>query len=227
MSTYPSPDHIGIPEPDEPSEDQEYYVGWLVQHHRAWLTIWGLAALAVLEALVLILVVARFKPTVQYVTLDGGYVTVWNERGNPVIDNKEYVPARLRAVVQSFVMNRYEYDWQNLQKLNTALKLMSVEAAEAERQKINDLNLAASIVTPRLKSTLTLDYTNWKVVAQGAGQFAVELQGQLSLNDALRYPDPQHPFVKPVTIKLVVKTVPATDVNPLGYVIVSTGRDLL
>lgn len=224
---YPTPDQIELPEPDEVSPDQAFYLSWIAQHNRLTLFLAASVVLNVILAVSLFVQTAKYKPTIQYVTLEGGYPVVWNEANNPVIDSVEYVPARLRAVVRNFIENRYAYDWQNLSKINTALRLMSNEAQAAERQKFLDLNPQETIVAARMQVTLHPDYSNWKVIALGKGRFEVQVPGEAHITDAVRNPDPRHPLVKPFTIKLTVQAVEATDTNPLGYVVIATGRDIL
>ncbi len=221
---YPSPESLELPAVDATPE-QETLAAWKVQHNRAWLAFWIAAAVGVLAIIGMIVQTAKYKPAIKYVTLDGGYVAIWNEGGNAVIDGVEYVPARLRAVVTSYVENRYAYDWQNLDKIRNALNLMQVDAAAQERQKIKDLSPAQNIVASRLKVDLKLDYSKLSVVAQGKGTFQVTLGGEARINDLVRYPDPSQPLRKPVEMKLVVQSVAATDLNPLGYVVISTGKD--
>lgn len=228
MSQYPSPDQIELPEPDEISPDQSYYLGWLVQHARLWLVVAGLGVLNVLLVVALLVQGMKFEPSVQYVTLEGGgYPVLWNERGNPVIDDVEYVPARMRAVVRTFIENRYGYDYQNLSRLNSALRLMSDEAREAELAKIDAIDLRTNVVQAEMKVALNIDWTNWDVVSQGDGVFQVTVAGEALITDAFRNPDPDNPMSRPFSTTLVVRTVPASDTNPLGYQIISTGRDII
>lgn len=227
MSRYPNPDQIELPPPDEISPDQDYYLGWNVQHNRVWLAFVASVILNVILALAIFSSISKYRPVIQYVTLEGGYPVVWNEAGNPVIDGTEYVPARLRAVVMNFIENRYAYDWQNLQKINTAFALMSDEAQAAERDKFFALQPRETIVATRMKVELQPDYSNWSVVALGEGRFEVTVPGVAHITDAVRNPDPRSPLVRPFKITLTVQTVPATETNPLGYVIISTGRDIL
>lgn len=185
------------------------------------------ALLNVLFVVMLLMQVNKYQPAVEIVTLDGGYPVVWNDAGNPVIDDVEYVPARLRAVVESFIEHRYEYDWQNLTKINTALRLMSDDAQAAEREKFLDLNPRETIVATQTKVELDLDYSNWEVSALGEGRFEVSVPGEALITDAVRNTDPRNPLVKPFTVDLTVETVKPTDINPLGYRIIATGRDIL
>ena len=224
---YPSPERIQLPNAPSPTPDQHYYVGWLVTHNRLWLALLATAAVAVIELLVIFTMAAKFHPTFQTVTLDGGYPVAWNPQGNVVIDSVEYQPARLRAVVESFLQDRYAYDWQDLQKINTALRLMSTDAQAAERQKLDALNLQTSVVGVRLKTTLKLDWSNFTVKPVGKGRFAITVQATALFTDAYRNTDPLNPASKPVTLNVTVQAVPATDLNPLGYVVVATGRDIL
>lgn len=224
---YPTPDQLELPELDEISPDQSVYISWIAQHNRIFLSFVASFVLNIILALSLVTQASKFKPYIQYVTLEGGYPVVWNEHGNPVIDGVEYVPPRLRAVVRNFIEHRYGYDWQNLTKINTALRLMSSEAQAVERQKFLDLNPQETIVATRMRVTLHPDYANWKVVALGNGRFEVEVPGEAHIVDAFRNPDPNNPFVRPFIVKLTVQTVEASDVNPLGYVVIATGRDIL
>jgi len=218
---------VELPPPDEISQDQAYYLGWSVQHTRLWLAFVASLIVNIVLVVTMFTSVAKYQPAVQYVTLEGGYPVVWNEAGNPVIGDTEYVPARLRAVVMNFIEYRYGYDWQNIQRINTALALMSQEAQAAERQKFFDLQPRETIVATRTKVELKPDYAQWKVVALGDGRFEVSVPGEARITDAVRYTDPANPLVKPFTVTLAVQTVQATDTNPLGYVIISTGRDIL
>lgn len=227
MSRYPTPDQIELPPPDEISQDQAFYLGWQVQHNRLWLAYAiSLVVNAVLVA-TMFLTTTKYRPAIQYVTLEGGYPVVWNDVGNVVVGGTEYVPARLRAVVSNFIKYRYEYDWQNPQKINTALALMSDDAQAAEREKFFALQPRETIVEARMKVELQPDYSNWSVVALGNGRFEVTVPGTARITDAVRNPDPHNPLVKSFTATLTIQTVPATDTNPLGYVIISTGRDIL
>ena len=151
---------------------------------------------------------------------------VWNDYGNLVIDDREYVPARLRAVVMSFIENRYGYDYQNLQKINSALRLMSESAQIEERERIRALDLTNTVVANRVKKDVRPDYSRWRVVPLGGGRFDIEVPIQVATTST-DHPDPRNPLITSHVINLTVQTVPATDINPLGYVIVSTGRDIL
>jgi hypothetical protein len=198
---------------------------WRVQHNR----VWALAAAGwVVVMLLLVLTIvqtARFRPRINYVTLEGGYPVTWNQGGNAVIDGVEYVPARLRATVSTFIDARWAYDWQDLGRIRTALNLMDSRAAEEERDKIRELDPATNVVGTHLKVDLKPDYATWHVAAEGKGTFRVTVNGVARINDLLRYPDPARPLVKRFTVELVVRSQPATDDNPNGYVVVSTSRD--
>jgi hypothetical protein len=225
-SKYPDPADIGYPDTDDRSADQEYYTTILVTHNRLWLAFVVSALINVLLVVGLIAQASKFRPSIEYFTLDGGYPAVWNDRGNLTIDGTEYAPARLRAVVSSFISNRYGWDYQNTDKVRVALRLMSGEAQQAELKKIQDLNPTVNVVGASLKTELVIDYSNWKVIAQGNGRFEVVIEGQARITD-IRNSNQNAPLVRPVVFNLVVQTVPATDVNPLGYEIISTGRDIL
>lgn len=226
-SQYPSEDSIQLPDPGQSSPDQEYYYGWMVQHNRLWIATGFLAILSAFLAFTLFLATVRYQPEVEYVTLDGGYPVVWSDHGHVVIDDYEYVPPRLRAVVMNFIENRYGYDFQNLERINSALRLMSEEAASEERDKIRRADLGSNVLEPQMEVTLHPDYTNWRVVPLGQGRFQVTVPGEMEITDAERYPDPDHPHVQNFEVELTLQTVPATDTNPLGYVIVGTGPDIL
>lgn len=225
MASYPPPDALDVPALDPPP-DQEIHAGWLVQHNRLWalVAVETLTLLALLAVIVLQL--GKYRPSVQLVTLDGGFPVAWNERGAAVIDNVEYIPARLRAVVSAFIDARYSYDYQNITKLTTVRGMMDAAGWNAEAEKIRDLGLRANVVDAKLKVTLTPDFGTLHVVAQGKGAFRVSVSGKMSVTDGVRYTDPDKPLVKGFEVSLVLQSVPA-DVNPLGYVITSTGRDIL
>lgn len=227
MSTYPSPDQINFTGADEASPDQEYYWGWQVHFSRLWRIIYTQTAVIVVLLAILALSFAKFQPSIQHVTLDGGYMVVWDEERPSYIDGVEYNPARFRSLVTSFVEGRYGYDHRNMQKINNALRLMSAEAAEEEREKLRALNPASTIIGAGLTANLRIDWSSWEVRAQGGGRFSVSVPGEADINDGARYRDPASPLVTPFTIDLVVQAVRATDTNPLGYIIVSTGRDIL
>lgn len=228
-SQYPDPDDIALPDPDDTSPDQEYYVGWMVQHSRLWLTTAGIGALCLFLVFALIsqsrshtAAMANFKPTVQYVTLKGGYPVVWREGKDPAIDGTQYVAARFRAVVNTFIENRYGLDYQNFAaQMNTALGLMSEEAREAEARKIAALSPRENILGVGLKVDLILN-DGYEPEALGDGRFRVEVTGMARITDRVRNEDPVE---RPVRFSITVQTVPATEVNPLGYVVVATGNN--
>lgn len=221
---YPTPAQLALPSLD-PTPDQELHAAWRVQHDRLWVAFAGAGGVSVLLLILLLVQTARFKPAIHYVTLEGGYIVTWNQGGNAVIDGVEYVPARLRAVVSTFLETRYEYDWQNLDKIRTALNLMGTKAAEEEREKIRDLSPASNIVAAHLKVELRPDYSKWQVIALGKGVFQVTIGGYARINDIVRFPDPNRPLIKRFEVRFVLKTVPATDENPHGYEVISTGKD--
>jgi hypothetical protein len=225
VAKYPSEHQYNLPDDDTLSPDQEYYVGWQVQHSRLWVAVTALSALLALSLFANVSAARKFQPVVQYVTLEGGYVVTWNERSNPVINDVEYVPARLRAVATAFVGGRYAWDHQDLQKLNSALRLMSPEARDQEQVKIREVNPAENVVAVRLKVDLEMNWGEMRVTAEGSGRFRVYIPGQASISDAIRHTGA--PAVRPVTFELVIQTVPANDINPLGYVVVATGRDII
>lgn len=224
---YPAPEQLDLPEPDEVSPDQEYYLGWLVQHNRLWVTLVVLAVILAISLVANVVQVGKYQPTVKYVTLQGGYPVVWNGQEQITIDSQEYSPARLQSVVRSFITNRYEYNWQNPQKINSALRLMGAEARQEEMQKLQDFNLRTSVIAPQLKVELRMEWSNMQVVARGDGRFEVSVDGEISITDAVRNTNPQHPEVRPVTLRLGVQAVEPTETTPLGYQIVATGRGVL
>lgn len=217
------PEDVAIPLTDATPE-QQTLADYQVQHNRLWLGLGGSLLLNVLLVGGMIVQAAKFKPGLEYVTLDGGYIVKWKENATPEIDGVRYVPARMRAAVTTFVQNRYEYDWQNLEKLYKALALMPEDAAKEERLKIRDLSPMTNIVAPHLKVALKMDWSKLEVVAQGKGIFEVRVGGMARINNLTRFPDPNNPLEKPVEVKLIVRTVEATDTNPLGYVITSTSQ---
>lgn len=225
MSGYPDPDTLDLPDVGQPSPDQEFYLGWLVQHNRLWLVV--VAELLVIAGLVAALFVqsSRFQPSIQYVTLPNGLPTVWNDKGNMVLAGTEYYPARLRAVVNSFIQNRYAWNWRDPEKINQVRPLMSEAAWTDELRKIAAINPRTTIVADQVQVEVTPDLEKWEVVAETGGRFRVNIEAQVRIND-VRYPDPNRPLIRAFTVSLLVQTVPATDQNPLGYQIIETGRAL-
>lgn len=224
---YPSRDQLDLPEPDEISPDQEYYLGWLVQHNRLWLSLVVLVVILVISLVANFVQATKYQPSVRYVTLQGGYPVVWNGQNQIAIDSTQYVPARLQSVVRSFIENRYEYDWQNPQKINSALRLMGPDARQQEMQKLRDLNLQNNVIVPQLKVNLRMNWSNMQVIAQGGGKFEVRVDGEASITEAVSDTEPTNPQVRPITLQLVVQSVEATETTPLGYVVVATGRGIL
>lgn len=212
-----------MPEEHEHSADQMYYVGWLVQHNRLWLLVMALVLVNTLQAVMGIAQLLRYRPSIQYVTLTGGYPVLWNEHNELVIGGSVYQPERLRAVVLDFIQDRYAYDWQDIQKINTAFRYLSADAQKAEQAKL----ATEAVIGNHIKISVRPDLSHFAVKPQGPGRFSVEIPAQVSMTDAVRYTDAEHPYIKTVTIQLVVQTTAPTDLNPLGYTIVSTGKDIL
>jgi hypothetical protein len=223
-SRYPSPSRIAAPRPHSVSPDQKYHEGWEVNYSRMFVLLLISISLNVLQTVQGVISASRFRPAVQMVTLDGGYVVAWNDRGNAVIDEMEFVPARMREVVRQFTEGRYAYDYQNIQKMNNALRLMSPEAAGEERKKLEAIDLARTIIAPRMKVSLQPNLDELKITPQGKGRYDVTVTGRALINNAT-YPDPTAPMARPFSIQFTVQTVPSSDAYPSGLQIVSTGRD--
>lgn len=229
MSTpgYPKPEQIGIPETDDRSPDQEYYVGWLVQHNRLWVLVIVLTGIVVFQSVLLLAALNKPRP-IQYVSLDAAGVSIaFKDDGTPVIGGTEYSPARLRWIVGSFIQNRYAYDWQNPDKLRTAFVYLSPEARVQEAAKLSEFDFQGQIVAPQAKVDLQLDLSNWTVTAQGKGVFEVSVQCKLRMTNRVRFTTEQTAFTKDVLIKLVVRAIKPTDTNIVGFEIISTGKDIL
>jgi hypothetical protein len=225
---YPDPQDVVFPDADLASPDQEFYTTILVAHNRLWLAAALSMALNALLVIGLVTLTARFKPVLQFVEFESGHVVTWNESGTTLVDGVEYYPARLRSVVSSFVRNRYEWDFQNTDKVRLALRLMSAEAQQAELRKIADFNPSVNVIGTSLKTELVVDWALLDVRSAGGGKFEVTVNGEARILDAVRYRDPSNPLVRPVSFTLVVQSITPTDLNPIGYEIVSTGnREIL
>jgi hypothetical protein len=220
-SQYPSPEQLHVPDNDDASPDQHFYVGWLVQHNRLWLLCAALAALNVFQACANIGLAKKPRP-IQYVTLDGGGISVVaTAEGKVLVDDRVYAPERLRAVVFGFIENRYAYDWENPNKLRTAFNYLSPTAVASENDKLRVLNYQANVFQNHVKASVTPDYAKMKVTAQKGGFFVVEVPVKILYTDALTHPS-SAPLIKENTIILTVQQVAPSDLNPLGYSITVT-----
>lgn len=227
-SKYPSAEDIELPYPDETDPSAEYAYGWGVQHNRMW-------ALLILSFVTNILLgawcvsqVLRYKPIVSYVTLEGGYpVMVGNNE--VTLGGVEYNPARLRGVVKDYIESRFSYNWQNLGRVNDALKYLSEEAAKAEAARLTESFIQSKVLVPQVVATLEMDYLNMKV-SPSPGKpdvFQVKVSGTMSYNDTRSAPDPAHPRVTPVSFTLEITRVKPTETNRDGYLITKIPEDIL
>lgn len=224
---YPSAEELEFPTSADLSPDATYYLGWQVQHSRLWLFCLLLVALLAGSLVLNLLQAKRYQPTVAYVELDNGYPVIVNASGEVEVDGKVYRPVHLRRVVTSFIENRYGYNWQDLQKINRAIDFMSPAAVNAEREKIREADLGNRIYNTKAVWRLVLDVDNWNVTALGNGRFKVTVPGTAYINDAFRHTDPENPFPKKFTAEVVVATTAVSELNPFGYEIVETGRDII
>lgn len=220
---YPKPESLELPIAAS-SPDQDYFQPWLVQHARLWVSL-GVVLLALIGSISLNIVQAvRYQPVTRFVTFVGGLPVEITSEGMQ-IDGYTYSPQRLRAFVKTFVLYRYGYDWEHLDRLNEAIRLMSEQAVSIEGQKIRNLDVATRIYGTRAKYHLEIDLDNMDVVALGDGRFEVRVPGRASITDNIRHTDVAAPFIKPFAIRLVVATSRITENNPYGYVVVETGED--
>lgn len=223
---YPSPEQISIPLSDDISPDQEYAVGWAVQHNRLFVLLIFSVALNVLLALWGVFAAKSHKPAVQLVTLEGGRILVYGE-GQAQLDGVAYNPSRLRRVVSEYLESRFAYDYQNPGKLNSLRRLLSNEAYERERTRLTPEFIQNSIMSPQLRVRLELDLDKMTITPKQAGELEVKVPALVFFTDAVRYPDPAMPRQEQRSFVLTVKVGQPTNENPDGYVITAIPEDIL
>jgi len=223
---YPTADQIAIPLADESSPDQEFAVGWAVQHNRLFVLLLCSLGLNVLLGGWGLVAANRYAPAIQYVTLDGGQVLVYKE-GTPTVNGVTINKARLRRVINEYLTSRFAYDYQNLGKLNDVQALLSPEAAIKERGRLTQAFVQNSIIAPQVKVRLELDMDNMGVSAKPDGEFEIKVTGTTYFSDAVKYPDPATPRVEQRVFLLRVKAGTPTNQNADGYFITVLPDEIL
>lgn len=224
---YPNPEDLDLPDAGDPSPDAMFYLGWVVQHARLWVACTVLITLLAASLALNLFQLKTYEPSTEFVDLNSGYPVIVNAEGEVEVDGTLYRPVHMRAVVQSFIENRYGYNWQNLQKINRAIEFMAPSAVDIEREKIREADLGNRVYNARATWDLAIDMSAWKVQALGSGQFKVTVPGTAYILDNFRHTDPENPFPKRFTADLTVRTTTISDSNPFGYEIVETGRDII
>lgn len=221
---YPGPEEVGFPTDHRPSPFQELIVNALYENSWKIVMIAALLAINGLQGIAYLRLSGK-QVTREYYTLQGAFPVVVTHDGI-AIDSVEYAPGRLAALVEQFVEARYAYDWQNTSKFQAALRLMDARAVAAEEEKIRALNAGTTVVARGLKVRLLMDYDNMVVRPLGRGRFQVTVSGQAEFTEDRGVSRGGARWVQ-VSIPLTVQTAATTRKAPLGYVVVSTGRDLI